>query len=465
MRALRPSPALSPRGWPRLRSRGSVLIVALLLMVILALGLTTYLNVNLSSARFAQRSHRQNAAFHLAEAGAEEALWSFNRAAQRSSEAWSGWSVFSPAARRRFAGFDLGGNTRGSVQVHVNSIAGDALRPTVVALASVESPGSTPVTKMLEVTLARRSRFAAGLMAKDAVSFAGNNASVDSWNSDPDNNPATAPVPYSAEARNDRGSVASTSVQNTAMLVNQANVYGYVATGGAAPQVGVNGSITGKNTPAGVTVDPARVTTDFTADFPALTAPVDGTILASIGATLGTAGAATKWRCSNIKLTGSDTLTILGDVTLVLTAGSGADAISVTGNASIIIPAGSSLTVYSEGDFKVAGKGVGNSNVNPATCRIYGVSASLSGQLVHVAGNGALVAVVYAPNAEVKINGNSDVMGAIVGRTITLVGNAAFHYDEALAAENDGMPFGIVRWREINREAERRARQDKFSGW
>ncbi len=465
MSALRPAPAVRPRGLPRAKSRGSVLIVALLLMVVLALGLTTYLNVNLGSARFAQRSHRQNAAFHLAEAGAEEALWSFNRAASHPHDAWNGWSVLDPAARRRFDGFDFGGNTLGSVQVQVNSIVSDALRPTVVALASVESPGTTPVTKMIEVTLARRSRFAAALMAKDAVSFAGANASVDSWNSDPDGNPATPPVPYSAAARSDRGSVASTSVQNTAMLINQANVWGYVATGGPAPQVGVNGSITGQDTPAGVLIDPARVTTDFTADFPPLTAPVDGTPLATIGATLGTAGTATRWRCAEISLSGSQTLTILGDVTLVLTAGPGADAISVTGNAGIIIPAGSSLTVYAEGDIKVAGQGLANSNVSPATCQIYGVSASLSGQAVHLAGNGALAAVVYAPNAGVKLNGNGDMMGSIVGLEITLTGNAAFHYDESLAAVNDGMPFGIVRWREINREAERQSQLGKFSGW
>ena len=38
---------------------------------------------------------------------------------------------------------------------------------------------------------------------------------------------------------------------------------------------------------------------------------------------------------------------------------------------------------------------------------------------------------MYAPNASVKINGNGDVMGAVVGR---YTGNTAFHYDESLAA-------------------------------
>jgi hypothetical protein len=461
---MRPAATASVASWSR-ATRGSVLIVALMLMVVLALGLTTYLQLNLGSARLAQRSHRQNAAFHLAEAGAEEALWSVNRAAGNSPEAWTNWTVADPGARRRFDGFDLGGNTRGDVQVHISSVNLDAIRPTVLALASVQSPGDAPVTKMLQVTLARRARFSAGLMAKDAVSFAGNNASVDSWNSDPDGDPATAPVPYAAAVRNDRGSVASASVENLAVLLNNANVWGRVATGGSAPQVGVNGSITGRDTPAGVTLDPARVSTDFIADFPAITAPVDGELLADVGDTLGVAGTATKWRVPSIALSGSKTLTILGDVTLVLTGGSGTDVLSVTGNAAILIPEGSRLTVFAEGDIKVAGKGMGNGNVQPITLQVYGTSKSASGQVIHLAGNGALKSAVYAPNAEVRLNGNGDMMGAVVARDIKLTGNAAFHYDEALAAEGTGMPFGVVRWRELDSAAEREAHAAKFAGW
>ncbi|HYC72849.1 MAG TPA: hypothetical protein VEB66_16680 [Opitutaceae bacterium] len=442
-----------------------MLIVALMLMVVLALGLTTYLQLNLSSARLAQRSHRQNAAFHLAEAGAEEALWAVNRAAANQPDAWSSWTVAEPAARRRLDGFDLGGNTRGDVRVHISSVKLDAIRPTILALATVQAPDDTPVTKMLQLTLGRRARFAAGLMARDAIAFAGSNATVDSWNSDPDDNPATPPVPYGAGVRNDGGSVASTSVENLAVLLNQAQVWGRVATGGGAPQVGVNGSITGRDTPVGVKVDPARVSTDFIADFPLLTAPADGELLAAVGETLGVAGTATRWRCPAITLNGNKTLTILGDVTLILTAGAGADAISVTGNASIVIPEGSSLTIYAEGDVRIAGNGIGNANAQAATFQLYGTSTSVSGQVIQLAGNGALKVAAYAPNADVRLNGNGDIMGAVVAREITLTGNAAFHYDEALADEGDDMPFGVVRWRELDTAAEREAHAAKFQGW
>jgi hypothetical protein len=228
--------------------------------------------------------------------------------------------------------------------------------------------------------------------------------------------------------------------------------------------VGVQVSVRGASTPEGVQIDPARVSADFSADLPLLTAPVEGTLLATVGDTLGTAGQSTKWRIASISLNGNKTLTILGDVTLILTQSSGS-ALDVAGNAAIIVPDGSSLTVYVEADFKVAGNGVGNGNNRPGTVRIFGTSTSVAGQSVQLAGNGALKAVVYAPNGDIKINGNGDIMGALVGNTVTFTGNAAFHYDESLASEGTDTSFGISRWRELGTAAERAKWQGVFSGW
>lgn len=442
--------------------RGTVLIVTLLLLSLLALGTGSYLALNLSATRLARQSYRQNASFHLAEAGAEEAVWSLNRATTGAEEAWSDWTRRGPSAWRKFSGFDFGGDTRGSVKVYVNntSPAGQD-RPTAVAQAVVESPGNPPSSRMIEVTLGRRSYFANGILARDTLRFAGLNTMVDSWDSDPDQDPTTPAVPYAPAVRSDHGSIATLAVLNSAMLVNQAAVFGSVATGGAAPEVGINGSIRGKDTPPEVRIDPSRVSTDFSADLPLLTAPLDGTLLLTVGETLGTAGQATKWRCPGITLRANQTLKILGDVTLVLTASLGS-ALDVTGNASIILEEKSSLTVYVEGDLKIAGNGIANPNVRPQTCRIIGTGAA---QVIQVAGNGDLKAVVYAPNAAVTLNGNGDIMGAVVGRSVTLTGNAMFHYDESLAREGDNTPFKVVRWRELTSAAERQAWAAVFAGW
>lgn len=450
--------------WPA-RRRGTVLIVTLLVMALIALALGSYLSLNLSTSRLSRQSYQQNAAFHLAEAGAEEALWSFNQANAHNDEAWDGWTVQSPAGWRKFTGFELGGNTTGSVKVYVNNLNPAAnVRPQVVALSSVESPGTPVNTRMLQVTLGRRSYFSSGIVAKDTLRFAGTNTSVDSWNSDPDNDPATPPIPYSLAVRNDQGSIATMALESSAMLVNQATVWGSVATGGAAPEVGVHGSIRGANTPAGVQIDPARVSTSFSADLPDVTTPTDGTPIASVGSTLGTLGQATKWRCPSISLSGNQTLTILGDVTLVLTAATGS-ALEVTGNAAIIVPDGSSLKLYVEGDVLIAGNGLGNANTRPLSCLIWGTGTAGSGQSIKVAGNGALKAVAYAPNADVTVNGNGDIMGSLIGRTITFTGEANFHYDESLANYGDNTPFRVVRWQELNNAADRSAWSAVFSGW
>lgn len=456
-------PASSQR---RLRgTRGAVLIVTLLVLALLALGVGSYLSLNLGTARLARHTFQQNAAFHLAEAGAEEALWSFNRAHAGDDAAWAGWTVQGMAAWRRFEGFDFGGNTTGVVKVYVTDMTPAAnARPQAVALAEVVTPGLPASSRLIEVTLGRRSVFANGIVARDTVTFAGANATVDSWNSDPDGDPATAAVPYSAAVRNDRGSIATLAIENTAMLINQADIWGYVATGGGAPAVGTNGSVRGADTPDDVQIDPTRVTTDFSADLPALGAPVDGTLLSTLGDTLGTPGETTRWRIPNVTLNGTQSLTILGDVTLILTASTGT-ALDVAGQASILIPEGSSLTLYAEASVKVAGQGLANTNVRPVTCRIFGTATGEADQVIQVAGNGDLRAAVYAPEAEVQVNGNGHVMGAMVGAKVTFTGNAEFHYDESLAAESDNTPFGVTHWRELAPESARAAWPSAFAGW
>ena len=446
--------------------RGSVLITALLVAAIIAVVLASYLNLNLSSTRLAKRSFDGYAALNLAEAGTEEGVWSFNRAVAGDTSAWTGWTNNGVSAWQTFSNFQFTANTTGTVKVYVDAYnPASNVQPKVVAQASVTAPGAMPVTKMVEVTLRRRSYFANGLVAKDSITFNGNNATVDSWSSDPDHDASTAAVPYSAPVRTDRGSVASTAVGNTAVSVNQADIWGTVATGGAAPLVGNQGSICGADTSANVTVDQRRVSTDSNADFPTVAAPGTGTWLASIPASLGTAGSVTRWRAPSLALSGSESLTILGQVYLVVTAGAGTPAIDITGNASLDIPSGSSLVVWVEGNLKVAGRGLFNGNVQPVTCQIWGTNVTQIGQDIQIAGNGALKCVLYAPFGDVKINGNGEVMGSIVARTIVLVGNAAFHYDESLRDYGNDTPFNLSKWRELTSAADRARYVPIFESW
>lgn len=458
--------------------RGSLLIVAMLLCAIIGLSIASYINVGRSSLTMANRSLYNNGAMNLAENGLEEAMYSINRLVADSGYSFTGdgWTaVGSSDMRRKWTGSRFDQNATGEVRVHIYNYAAT---PRVVARSIVRLGGqaTNPIEKWIEVRLEKTSKFANGLVAKEQVRFSGTNAMVDSWNSDPDNNPATAPVPYSTAVDNDRGSVGSVSVSVSAVLVNNADIWGYAATGGSLPSVGPGGRIGPFGQAAG-TMDMARVSTDFSASFDAVTAPsTSGYSLGGITTDLalprpGDVPAAdgkfyydaTQINFNNkvfeVKRRASDTsapqvVLRLSNTSTSVSIGGGSGALNVETNAK--------LEIYAPGDVSVAGLGIMNGGTSagtsnqPINLQIWGTKTS-GLQSISIAGNGALSCVLYAPQGSVKINGNGDVMGSVVANDITVVGNAAFHYDESLANFGGNNPFRVARWNEITGQADRAA--------
>lgn len=442
------------------KNRGAILIVALILAVLSGIAVASYIRLGKTSMQLSNRSFYANAAVNLAETGLEQGMWSLNQSMANNSDAWSGWTINVNRASRTFSGEDYGQNTTGSVTVVVDRYNGIGGVPILYSRARISPPDGAALEKWLKVELRKRGRFVNGLVAKNQIVFNGNNASVDSWNSDPDKNPGTPAVNYGPGVRRDNGTVASVSILVNSVLVNNSDIWGFAATGGAQPQVGNNGSILGADSAVAgyAKVDPRRISTDFTADFDAVQAPTTGVGIPAINGTtvLGTAGVTETYRVPSISLGGNNkTLTLRGDVTLVITATAGQSAISVTGQGGIVLEAGAKVTIYTAGDIKIAGNGLLNTNADPGSCILYGTSTSTTLQDVQIAGNGALKAAAYVPNGDLKINGNGDVMGAFVATDITLVGNAAFHYDEALAELDTGSPYGINKWQELSSAQER----------
>lgn len=435
--------------------RGSVLVVALLVAALVALVLGGYLSLNLGSARLSQRTFNRGASFHLAEAGLEEGLWTYNRLLAGQGDAWEGWQLSGEAAWRRLDGFALATATSGAIKVYASPVAPDEhARPTLVALASVQSPGGAPVTQLLEVSLRRRSFFAAGLVARESLAFKGRNASFDSWDSDPDQNSATPPVPYSAGLSVDTGEIATGAKSGADLDLNQARVFGYVRTDGLVPVVRAPGLIGPFGTAGGV-IDFSRVGQDFNDEFPVVAPPSDGVFLAGFGATLGTAGQASSWRAASLRLSGNQTLTIQGDVVLVLT--DPLDALSIGGNARIVVPQGSSLVVYFAGDVFVGGNGILNQNAAPAALQLWSTEPGLRRQRVQLVGGGGLSGVVYAPAAEFTVFGNAEFFGALVAGRVSFGGNAAYHYDLATGRIVRHAPYRSSGWRTVDDPARRAA--------
>ena len=70
---------------------------------------------------------------------------------------------------------------------------------------------------------------------------------------------------------------------------------------------------------------------------------------------------------------------------------------------------------------------------------------------VNINNNSALEAAVYAPGTDISIGNNGDILGSIVGKTVTLSNNAALHYDETLQtlANSSAGLTGVTQWQEL----------------
>jgi hypothetical protein len=455
----------APAGPSRARERGSLLIVAMIFAAVLGIAITSYIQMARSNLNISSRAFYNNAGINLAETGLEEAMWSINEMVAGNTAAWSGWTTSGANAWRKWTGYGFDQNATGTVRIYVQNFNGVAA-PRLVARASVNVVGGAPLDKWILVDLRKRSKFANGLVAKDAISFSGNNATVNSWNSDPDNNPLTPPIPYSDAVKKDNGSVGSISVSVDAVLVQNADIWGYAATGGALPKVGANGLVGPFGTASG-SMDMSRVSTDFAASFDPVVAPsqsyyvIGGITSSTTLPRLGDAPAADgKFYYSATQVNFNNAvLTIGNNVVLRLTDTSTSIRIG-GGSGELRINAGAKLEVYAPGSIDIAGKGIFNGGTTattanqPASCQIWGTATSGT-QDIKIAGNGVLSAVVYAPQGSVKINGNGDVMGSVVANDITVVGNAQFHYDESLANMDSGNPYGITRWQELTSASDR----------
>jgi hypothetical protein len=115
------------------------------------------------------------------------------------------------------------------------------------------------------------------------------------------------------------------------------------------------------------------------------------------------------------------------------------NSISITGNASIQIVPDPVTGLYGPVIINVTG----NNNATPITLTGNGFSNptydstmmqfNYAGSgTIKVAGNGASAAVVYAPGAAVSFKGNGAFYGAVIGNTVSDVGNGAIHYDRKL---------------------------------
>jgi hypothetical protein len=453
--------------------RGSVLITALILSAIIAISLTSYIKLALNSLSLADRSFYQNAAVNLTEVGIEEALYCYNQLdnVATATSAWpSPWVIGSDnSVTRTLALGTLGPGVTAEVKVYCSAYnPASTATPVVVSKSIITfARGGSTITKFMEVTLKKRSLFVNGLVAKDGIEWDGHPI-ADSWNSDPDGNPATT-MPYAVGNRTANCTVGA--VTGNIDLGSGGDVYGYAKTGTSGSTSG--GSVHGLGT---TTNDTSRITKDLAANFPTITTPTPTTINIISGTVPSDfpTSSHSKNTADNVYYFSfasgkniSDDATI-GDsipnakVVMIMNNHQNVDAISFSGGKSLTVKTGSTLTIYTNGNITATGNGMVNGTTagqNPSSSLIiYGTTISPSTQEIKVGGNGQLYAAIYAPqgNVEMKGGGSSGmVLGSVVAKSISMNGGTDFHYDEALANLGTGNPFGIIKWRELQSASER----------
>lgn len=368
---------------------------------------------------------------NVAETGAEDALYAL------ASDNWSGWMAGTNGYSRRIS---LPGGGHGEARYVTTYIdLQNTNTPVIITEGEVVHPSGFSVTKQLRIDLERSGLFSNGMTSRNGITMNGNNVAVDSYHSG-------AGIYDPLSNRRDNGSVASVSVAVGAVSIQNADIYGFVATGGGNPLVGSKGSITGVDTPSGMKIDPSRVARDFYAEFPPVGTPTLSSPQTVIsGSTMGVDGVSTEYSLAALSLKSSDpALIVKGDVTLIVSGD-----IDIKGE--LVVSAAASLTVYVGGDVDVGGNGAVNLTNVPANLVMFGTASS--GQTIKLHGSGALTAAVYAPFADVELKGGGSsgaMYGSVVGNQITLTGNYNFHYDEALDEYANNGRFRLSKWRELN---------------
>tara|TARA_R100000027_G_scaffold9693_2_gene7024 strand:- start:46 stop:1551 length:1506 start_codon:yes stop_codon:yes gene_type:complete len=458
---------------------GSALITTVIFSSILALfAVPTFLTLSHSTLSLANRTHYNVAAINLAESGIEYAVHTL-RTASGNAYAWSDWETSEGDAYITLSETGYVGEISGELSIYVVDYQSAA--PVVLSKSTIRLTDDTSIAKYMYAKVAASSTsglFAYGMLVKDFIQASGGVA-FDSWISDPDQDSDTPIQFYSSSRARDNVAIATVSDADGAITLGSSDVYGTAAIGSLSYKgldVGWGGQVGPRDQsewhssdtdrlwakdPPGwkVSTQTGALTTGFTATFEDMTASRSapmGELTDSRASyelpytyqkpvsnewsswtenvyvdeeTLGEPGTSSVLELRELEVKAGATLRIEGDVTIYL-PNENVTSLQVIEGGAIELAPDATLTIYTAGDVSVTGAGL-FSEVAPQQLQLWGTSSG--SQEIEFLNNGQFSGVIYAPQASVRITGNSDLYGSIVCHDITLTGSGSFRYDESLA--------------------------------
>jgi hypothetical protein len=438
------------------RERGAILIVAVLLMVCMAIMAAPFLSRLSGQYRTTDRAYKSMAAFNLAEAGVEMAVYELNNQ----------WLIFDWQASEDgtltrslddLAG--AGGKVVGDVDIRVLPLAGEE--------RIVDSRGKIPfiadrtVDRSVQVVLEAEygSLFKFAVFADEGIYMA-SNTRVDSYDTG-------AALDYDVKDAGANGHVGTNSLTAAAAgggiyLSSQDKIYGNVACGcgtlpGAVDSVidtnSANTYIEGGKyvlgTPFDMTPDPPP--SSFVSDL--VYDPSEPDLVARSKGGLTVINEFMSGIYDSFVLDVNANARIEGDVVLYITgAGRDTGEFLMKNNSTLEIAPGSSLKlVLGDATFtQLSNTAVNNLTKTASNLVILGTEEFV-GEM-HWNSNTDLYGAIAVPEASIHYDSNHDLYGSLVCDYLDFDSNANIHYDEALGKLDwirGGIPGYVVKsWQE-----------------
>lgn|GEM_PF-1170382 len=477
--------------------RGSVVLVALCLTVVLGVVVIGYVAVCARTMEMSNRSFCTTSSVQLAEIGMEEALWSLDQALlalnNNLSFDWgfpappgAGWTVTTDAngvktATKTLPPFTTNKGITGTVTVQIKNCSYDPRRPyvltdqttwppTITSDGVSQMPDGIPIDKQLVATVKPAALFsnAAGSTGlSDSsydVSFTNTpGGTVDSYDSSSSHNlgnytpyyPPGDPLydpfydPLLHPENVNRSDLAIISAAH--LHINKAVILGYATTANSTdngPSIDTSGSVTSL-TSSGATsatrIDYSRISNNANQYAFDIVAPTtasssglpDGGTLHPTDAGLFPSGYYST--TGNWVQPPASILTITGPA--IIFASSDFD---IEGSIIIAPTSPGPVQIYVGGKLTIAGNGIDNQTKQPRKLAIF-----CTGTQGTINTNTPFYGAVYAPNSPLVVNSDLTVYGALVGQSVTFTGTPTIHYDLDLRNASFGVvntPYDVSQW-------------------
>jgi len=300
---------------------------------------------------------------------------------------------------------------------------------------------STPkITRRIELTASPVTPFDAAIKVSGSFYGLGSAAMIDSYNSANGsyrfvaNNPSDPEYPNSHSGNVQIGSAVATFM---------GEVWGNVATNGGTivRSSQIHGTVD-NNVP--INIPPFKLPTSL--PLPQITPPNILGNITIIPPAVGSAIAPSLYVLSS--LTSKVTVNAIGGLETFV-------ALHVTGDITGKITVGPNvhLTVYFDGNIQVKAQDIVNNTGLAGNVQFYGISPTdpTATQTIEISPPGNFAGAIYAPGADVRINGNPDITGAVVAKSFYANGNVSWHYDRALNPLGNLLDFRITSYVEDTR--------------